>query len=221
MKTPKRLALLLLLMNSAAASPAAASPAAASPAVTEVAAGRTVLRHPDGRPRLVTGLSITVPGKDLREKAERFVELQGAALGLGARSVRVDAVEGRSVRMEQVHDGLPVQGAALILRFDAEGPSARLVNVNNETRSVKRTRPAKIDEAQALALAGRAVLGPSGKPSPKLPVKRLWLPLSAAGGEVIEVFEVLVATVPGTPPERVLVDGERGEVIGRKSAGAH
>jgi hypothetical protein len=218
MKTTKRLALLLLLLKPAAA---AASPATATPASTEVSSGQTVLRHPDGRPRLVTGLSITVPGKDLSAKAERFVELQGAALGLGPRSVRLDVVEGRSVRMQQVYDGLPVQGAALILRFDAESPAARLVNVNNETRTVKSARPAKIDEAQALALAGRAVLGPSGKPSPNLPVKRLWMPLSAAGGEVFEVFEVLVATVPGAPPERVLVDGERGEVIGRKSAGAH
>jgi len=47
------------------------------------------------------------------------------------------------------------------------------------------------------------------------------MPLSVSGGELVEVFEVLVATTPASTPERVLIDGEQGSVIGRKPAGGH
>lgn len=186
-----------------------------------LAAGKVVLRQPSGAPRLVTGLSVALDGADVEAKARAFVTRFGGELGVAPTALQVDAVEGRSVRLRQVHDGLLVQGATLTLRFDAEGPTARLIHFNNETRRVRKARAAKITVEQARAVAAQAVLGPQGKLSPQVPVSRLWMPLSLSGGECVEVFEILVATTPASTPERVLVDGEQGSVIGRKPAGGH
>jgi len=186
-----------------------------------LAAGKVVLRQPSGAPRLVTGLSVVLDGADVEAKARAFVTRFGGDLGVAPTALQVDAVEGRSVRLRQVHDGLLVQGATLTLRFDAEGPSARLIHFNNETRRVRKARVATISVEQARTLAAQAVLGPQGKLSTQVPVNRLWMPLSVSGGELVEVFEVLVATTPASTPERVLIDGEQGSVIGRKPAGGH
>jgi len=186
-----------------------------------LAAGKVVLRQPSGAPRLVTGLSVVLDGADVEAKARAFVTRFGGDLGVAPTALQVDAVEGRSVRLRQVHDGLLVQGATLTLRFDAEGPSARLIHFNNETRRVRKARAATISVEQARTLAAQAVLGPQGKLSTQVPVNRLWMPLSVSGGELVEVFEVLVATTPASTPERVLIDGEQGSVIGRKPAGGH
>jgi len=186
-----------------------------------LAAGKVVLRQPSGAPRLVTGLSVVLDGADVEAKARAFVTRFGGDLGVAPTALQVDAVEGRSVRLRQVHDGLLVQGATLTLRFDAEGPSARLIHFNNETRRVRKARAATISVEQARTLAAQAVLGTQGKLSTQVPVNRLWMPLSVSGGELVEVFEVLVATTPASTPERVLIDGEQGSVIGRKPAGGH
>ena len=186
-----------------------------------LAAGKVVLRQPSGAPRLVTGLTVALDGADVEAKARTFVTRFGADLGVSPTALQVDAVEGRSVRLRQVHDGLLVQGATLTLRFDTEGPSARLIHFNNETRRVRKTRAATVSVEQARTLAAQAVLGPQGKLSAQVPVSRVWMPLSLNGGEFVEVFEILVATTPASTPERVLIDGEHGSVIGHKPAGGH
>jgi len=191
------------------------------PLPAALAGGKVVLRQPSGAPRLVTGLSLSLEGGDVEAKARAFITRFGADLSVAPSAMQVDAVEGRSVRLRQVHDGRLVQGATLTLRFDAEGPAARLIHFNNETRRVRKARAATISVEQARALAAQAVLGPQGKLSAQVPVSRLWMPLSLYGGEFVETFEILVATTPASTPERVLVDGEQGSVIGRKPAGGH
>ncbi len=109
-----------------------APPAGASPALERLAAdngGAPDVYMPAGRvtPRLITGLSLTLPGRSPAEGALAFAAAYRELLlpGDGRSEVVVTRVVqsplGPVVQMEQRYAGLPVHGRSLVVSFDRAG----------------------------------------------------------------------------------------------------
>ncbi len=118
------------------------------------------------------------------------------------------STRGRTVRLEQLHAGLPVRNAGVTFAFGADG---RLSGYTNETQVVTQVQPAGLDEAGA----ARLVFATLGVPETgRTPVTRRTL--VARGGLATVVYEIDLMVRPPLDVRRVLVDATAGRVIGQE-----
>ncbi len=185
---------------------------AAAVAGPDAALGRLTASQPDlrvvwrdGGPSLLTGLRVPTQGTTPMARVSHFLGAHAALLN-GAELVP-EAVVSRGrrtvVRLTQQHGGRPVLDRSATITLDAEG---QVTAVHNPTRALVEVAPARIDAAQARALAVEAVLG---RPAPAVAAKATARAVVLARGDVgVAAFEVRVL-------DRVVrVDAAAGEVLG-------
>lgn len=170
---------------SAAAAALAALPGAATAApVDPVAAARQALANQPGVAKFAAGDRFTL--------VDVITDPSGAA----------------HVRMDRVHEGLPVLGGDVIVHLDAKGKATGITSAQRTDIDVATTPSITRDRASA---AARAAVGSGAKVagSPRLVV-------SAGADEPALAWEVAVETPAGAPggaPSTVTVDARTGRVI--------
>lgn len=155
------------------------------------------------------------------DRARLFLSLHGAALGvrdpeqqLVRQRVTRDAAGNRHVHLDQVHEGVPVLGARIVVHMNARGIyAANGVFVPN-LESVDMTPAQDVATLRAAALAN----GAKRHPGATLQVEGgRWIvyPVGLLGGRLRGAVLSYEALVSGGPAirERVFVDARRGVVI--------
>jgi Zn-dependent metalloprotease len=203
----------------------AATAHAAEPTTTETQSALSRLRArthnarvvwPSERatPSLLAGLSEHVDGDRPETRAQAFLSSWSPLIGIAPEQLRVRSVEdtaGRStVRFQQLHDGLPVDGRTMSITLEGD----RVISVASDLAPLLVVDRATIQEEQARALAVQAVHG-TGPDAPSVEIAtQATRSIAATGAHGVEVFRVFVARKPLVEHLEVLVDAHRGRVIG-------
>ncbi len=160
-------------------------------------------------PSLITGLSLSVSGATIEDKAIAFSKAHGKLLGIEAADLKILSTQkaaGRvAVLMQQYHGDLEVFERQLTLVFDTAG---KLLTVNNSTLPIGVVTPSRISPAQATRI-GQALFGAKEKsPSASGKAQRVLLAQSSFAVEAmlttvfrknaLDIVNVVVALSDGS-----------------------
>ena len=161
-----------------------------------------------GVPAAVMGLDLKLPGKTATARAQRFLTVHGALLGIDAKQLgvgRVSAFHGRPVvRFQQTMGGVPVEGRYVALSFDK---AQRLLRVSSDWMPLGASDVGSMLDEAAIraAVATRYPGSPQGIATRVIVANAPRLARTS--------WRVPVALVPPILIRMVWVDGETGRIL--------
>jgi hypothetical protein len=175
-------------------------------------------------PNVITGLQLDVPGDTVERKALQFIKQNEGLWGIHGDNLRLwHTTRSRDRSSVRLNLSVPTSAGELlvldrvvVVTFDGAG---RLITVTSDLVPLGAVQVGSVGEEQARQLAAHAVFGGRENQSASTGSARLAVVASLQATQVVWAVDVVASRV--TERFAVLVDGQTGAIVSKRSVAIH